>query len=358
MLKYFLIGVSVLAVAASGAALTDLGHLDNPGVSKTGSVLLNGSPSRQDEIYLVQTYDFTYCTNGLSIYGGAGYESADDYIPEDRGDVTVNEVVIWVSGSGLNIRVDFFEGSSGGPGDAPPADYFNEEVSAGDITWEDTGDIMHGYPIVKATMPIADCDLTDGETYWLGCQTTTGGNTFWWSFDYGTYGGPYWTATYFYYTSYWTTGASVFGSPYDSFYELWGTTGPPDEEDPTITDTYPHTEDWPSGIPPEENFAGCHWQDGDPETNDGIDVDASTFEIYDPDMELVTGMLDIDDTDLWDVVVDFEGDDPWTEGATYTVETETFDLAGNSASDEWTFDVGYTNVVESSFGAIKAGFAQ
>jgi hypothetical protein len=34
MLKYFLIGVSVLAVAASGAALTDLGDLE---YSKTGS---------------------------------------------------------------------------------------------------------------------------------------------------------------------------------------------------------------------------------------------------------------------------------------------------------------------------------
>jgi len=133
---------------------------------------------------------------------------------------------------------------------------------------------------------------------------------------------------------------------------------PDDDEPPTITDTYPVDEDWPSGVPPEENFAGCHWMDGDPETNDGIDVEASSFDVYDADMDPVTGDLVIDDADLYDVIVDFEGDDPWEEGATYTVETETFDNAGNSASDEWTFDVGYTNIVESSFGAIKAGFTQ
>jgi hypothetical protein len=131
---------------------------------------------------------------------------------------------------------------------------------------------------------------------------------------------------------------------------------PPDDTDPYITDTYPVNDDWPSGIPPIENTAGCHWQDGDPDTNEGIDVDASSFDVYDGSMDVVSGTLDIDDSDLYDVIVDFQADDPWEEGATYTVETETFDLAGNSASDEWTFDVGYTDIAESSFGAIKAGF--
>jgi hypothetical protein len=140
--------------------------------------------------------------------------------------------------------------------------------------------------------------------------------------------------------------------------QIKGNYGEPDEEDPTITNQYPVDADYPSGVPPEENFAGCHWEDGDPETNSGIDVDASSFDVYDSNMDLVGGMLDIDDSDEYDVIVDFEADDPWEEGATYTVETETFDNAGNSATDSWTFDVGYTNIAESSFGAIKAGFAQ
>jgi hypothetical protein len=360
MLKYFLIGVSVLAVAASGAALTDLGNLDNPGVSKEGSTLLYSSASRADEIYMDQSYEpdgYTYVDNGLSIYGGANYESADDFLPED--DTTVQEVVIWISGSGMNIRVDFFEGSSSGPGDAPPADFYNEEVSAGDIAFEATGDYLYGYPIIKTTIPISDAELTgERDYYWFGCQNTTGSNTFWWAFRNTDMGGPYWEQTYFYYISYWTPGSSVFGYQYDHFYEIWGSTGPPDEEDPTITNTYPMDDDYPSGIPPDENFAGCHWEDGDPETNKGIDVEASTFDIYDADMGLVLGTLTIDDADLWDVIVDFEAEDPFDEGATYTVETETFDLAGNSATELWTFTTGYLSITEASFGAIKAGFAQ
>jgi hypothetical protein len=354
MLKYFLIGVSVLAVAASGAALTDLGDLE---YSKTGSGITTSSFSRQDEIYMDQSFGDAgegsgYCTNGLSIYGGAGYESADDYEPDD--DVTVGQVVVWLSGSGVDLRVDFFEGAT--PSDAPPADFYNCSVSSGDITWENTGYSYFGYPCMKCTIPIDEVDLAAGDHYWLGVQTTTGSNTFWWSFDYGTYGGPYWTATYFYYISYWTPGQSVFGSPYDSFYELWGSSGPPDEEDPTITDMYPMDEDWPSGIPPEENMAGCHWQDGDEETNKGIDTELSEFTVYDPDDEVVGGSLDIDESDLYDVIVDFEADDPWTEGATYTVETTAYDLAGNSAEESWTFDVGYTNIKTESLGAIKANF--
>jgi|GEM_PF-1233190 len=150
--------------------------------------------------------------------------------------------------------------------------------------------------------------------------------------------------------------SSNFGDMIQAIYDWFGAN--PDEQDPTITDTYPMDADYPSGVPPTDNTAGCHWQDGDPSENSGIDVEASSFVVYDPDMDPVTGDLTTDDTDEYDVIVDFEADDPWEEGATYSIETETFDNAGNSASDEWTFDVGYTNVVESSFGAIKAGFAQ
>jgi hypothetical protein len=259
----------------------------------------------------------------------------------------------------VDLRCDWFEGSSSGPGDAPPADFFSEEVPSGDVTWEATGDYLYGYPIIKCTVPISDCELTGGDYYWLGFQNTTGPNTFWWSFDYGTYGGPYWQQTYFYYISYWTQGSTVFGSQYDSFYELWGTTGPPDEEDPTVTDMYPQDDDFPSGVPPADNTAGCHWRDGDPDTNKGIDVENSEFTVYDPDDEVVAGMLDIDDSDLWDVIVDFEADDPWEEGVTYTVETETYDLAGNGpVTEEWSFTTGYVNVAPASLGVIKAGFAE
>jgi len=354
MIKWILIaGFAFTSAAFAFDDAVCIGPVDSTWVAPTPTTYVPmPSGYRADLIYGDQTYDYYYCTNGLSIYGALNWESADDFIPED--DVTVQEVVIWLTRPDVDLRCDFYEGSSGGPGDDPPANFFNEEVSSGDITWEDTGDTLYGYPIIECSVPISDCELIDGDYYWLGFQNTTGPNTYWWAFDYGTMGGPYWQECYFYYGSYWTNGG---WSVYELFYELYGIV-PPDEEPPTITDTYPQDADWPSGVPPTENTAGCHWRDGDPETNKGIDVEASSFDVYDSAMDPVLGTLAIDDADLYDVIVDFAADDPWTEGSTYTVETDTFDLAGNSATDAWTFDVGYTNIANKSFGAIKAGFAQ
>jgi hypothetical protein len=131
---------------------------------------------------------------------------------------------------------------------------------------------------------------------------------------------------------------------------------PPDDADPYITDTYPVDDDWLSGIPPTENTAGCHWQDGDSDENSGIDTDESTFEVRDSEDNVVTGELTIDDSDEYDVIVDFEADDVWLESETYTVETTAYDNAGNSATETWDFTTGYAKVEERSFGAIKADF--
>jgi hypothetical protein len=131
---------------------------------------------------------------------------------------------------------------------------------------------------------------------------------------------------------------------------------PDDSEDPYVTDMYPDDADWLSGVPPTENTAGCHWQDGDADENSGIDTDESTFEVFDSGDNPVEGELMIDDDDEYDVIVDFEADDPWMEDETYTVETTAYDNAGNSATETWDFTTGYTDVVEKSFGAIKADF--
>jgi hypothetical protein len=149
--------------------------------------------------------------------------------------------------------------------------------------------------------------------------------------------------------------SSNFDDIIQAIYDWFGG-GVPDEEDPIITDMYPQDADWPSGIPPTENVAGCHWQDGDPDENSGIDTDESTFEVFDSGDNPVSGELTIDDADEYDVIVDFEADELWLEGETYTVETTAFDNAGNSADETWDFTTGYTNIVEKSFGAIKADF--
>ena len=131
-----------------------------------------------------------------------------------------------------------------------------------------------------------------------------------------------------------------------------------DYEPPYITDMYPLDDDWPSGVPPTEDTAGCHWQDGDPAYNVGIDVGTLIFEVRDHNGNIQAGELDIDDSDLFDVIVVFDVQGLWGEGENYAVETECYDLAGNSSSAFWIFSTGYVNVVEESFGAIKAGFAQ
>jgi hypothetical protein len=135
-------------------------------------------------------------------------------------------------------------------------------------------------------------------------------------------------------------------------------TGGTDDEPPDITDTYPRVEDWPCGVPPDEDTAGCHWQDGDPEDNFGVDVSVSTFDVRDGDGIYVTGDLNIDDSDIFDVIVVFDVDGLWEEDEDYAVETVCYDLAGNSTSEFWIFSTGYTNIKESSLGFIKAGFAE
>jgi hypothetical protein len=132
----------------------------------------------------------------------------------------------------------------------------------------------------------------------------------------------------------------------------------PDQENPYINYTYPHDVDWPSGVPPTENTAGCHWNGGDPDTNSFINVDESTFEVRDSGGNPVSGNLNIDDTDSYDVIVDFQADEPWLGGETYTVETTTYDMVGNSATAIWDFTTGYLNINTSSFGAIKALYAE
>lgn len=142
------------------------------------------------------------------------------------------------------------------------------------------------------------------------------------------------------------------GYPYGMPLVIYG--APSDETDPVITDMYPMDADYPSGVPV-DTMAGCHWTDME-EGDVGIKVADSSFNMYDSDMEIITGSLTVDDTDLHDVIVDFEPDDVLMDGSTYTVETECFDLAGNSASEEWDFTTGYMNIESTSLGTIKATF--
>jgi len=134
---------------------------------------------------------------------------------------------------------------------------------------------------------------------------------------------------------------------------------PPDDNDPPyVTNQYPVEDDWPCGVPPTEDTAGCHWRDGDPGFNLGIDAGTLTFEVRDQYGDYQSGELTIDDEDIFDVIVVFDVQGLWEEDESYAVETECYDLAGNSGSAFWIFSTGFLSVEEKSFGEIKAGYAE
>ncbi len=70
----------------------------------------------------------------------------------------------------------------------------------------------------------------------------------------------------------------------------------------------------------------------------------------------VSGTLNVNDTDPTNVIVEFVPDSDLDVGTTYTVDTYTEDLDGNSATDSWTFDTVATGVESASIGEIKASF--
>ncbi|UCE26230.1 MAG: hypothetical protein JSW52_07655 [Candidatus Coatesbacteria bacterium] len=119
---------------------------------------------------------------------------------------------------------------------------------------------------------------------------------------------------------------------------------------------YPQDADYESGVPV-DTWAGCHWTEPEPEDT-GINVGASTFNLYDGNMDEVNGTLYVDDTDIYDVIVDFEPDVYLNESETYTVETYAEDYAGNHAIETWDFTTGYVNITPESLGGIKARFAE
>jgi len=72
------------------------------------------------------------------------------------------------------------------------------------------------------------------------------------------------------------------------------------------------------------------------------------------------GDLDVDDTDQMDVVCTWTGDDSFSEGSaiTCTVDGGLADRRGNEMGEDfvWTFSISGSSVVETTWGAIKAGF--
>lgn len=354
MFKY---GVLLLAVASCAFAT-------NPTVeSDYGSGTVYNPESSRDVLF---DQELTQHDNTITSEYIAAYDlrsiGVDDF-DISSGRQTIQNVDIWVGwwstmGTAQNISIRIYDDSGGAPTGDPESGWV-WEYSATSSDWENST-VGTNLELYEVDIPTGDEPEVDADTtYWFGFQVEhtyppQAGEGVHNAVDYGEQ--LYFASAYFGYPN-WVTGQTIFGNQCTNGFILYGTMVA-DETDPTITDMYPMDEDWPSGIPPEENMAGCHWQDGDPDENSGIDVGTSIFEVYDSGDNLVDGELTIDDADLYDVAVDFEADDPWLEGETYTVETTAYDMAGNSTDESWDFTTGYTNITTTSWGSIKAGFAE
>ncbi|UCE26234.1 MAG: hypothetical protein JSW52_07675 [Candidatus Coatesbacteria bacterium] len=242
---------------------------------------------------------------------------------------------------------DDVEGGNGGLGyvtGTVAVDYWDYNDLTETIDWY----LWGYYPVYLLSARIEDA-VTEGwtwvipdEVFWFACQRYFTGSVFGppdcadnLSPDWMIGGGPW-------------TDAGPGGLPL----RLYGVPCD-DDEDPYITDTYPHDEDYPSGVPV-DTWIGCHMGDAD----SGIRMDASTFDFYDENMDPVNGMLHVDDSDPTDIIIDFEPDEDLNEGETYTVEIYCEDMVGNSASEYWQFTTGYVNITPESLGGIKARYAE
>jgi hypothetical protein len=149
------------------------------------------------------------------------------------------------------------------------------------------------------------------------------------------------------------------------YYELT-----PDTDPPYVEDLDP--DDGDTDVPPDVDIV-FHCKDDDT----GIDTDTIDFTAEDTTLGgaltvgtgvigvsirpsgVIAGDLDIDDSDINDVVCTFTPDDPLPLGDTITctVDGGLSDNAGNDLGDDfiWTFDTEVA-VDEVSWGAIKAGF--
>ncbi len=257
---------------------------------------------------------------------------------------TLEMVRVWLINSGTgDMLVEVF----GDAGAIPDEDnlLYAETVSEGDYTWTDTGDWVV-WPVYEVEIPITGFDISPGTMYWLSLQLQHEGSAriFWCATDYQT---EWWDFYAYYFDGMWESGHHAV----DQVFELHGSL--PDDVDPEVTETYPHDEDFPSGVPV-DTIVTFHVTDD----VSGCDVEETTISVEQGGDQLL-GIVTFDDSDPLDVAFTWEPDDYYAEGTGVDVTVETYDLAGNGpVTEEWSFTTGYTNVAPASVGVIKAGFIE
>jgi hypothetical protein len=320
----FVLSVVAFVGAASASSYVEMGMA---GAAEGFPIYYD---SKDRAVLWENPFDHGLMTNAYLAFGH--YHVQDDFILDGMPG-TVQGFEWWSLYMGthpVDMDIHIYSDSGGHP-------------NTGDELWtatylaveEDTGYDIWGVNIWHSWIDLDPADYFEAEAdtvYWLEIHCVTS-NTFGWATESG-------------------GNLHENGSQYDDsvFLVVNGTS---DDVDPTVTNTYPHDADYPSGVPV-GTLVGYHIQDD----ASGADP-ASAFSLKGPDGDLVTGILDYDDSDPLNVIFEFEPNDNLIEGETYTVTVEAYDLAGNGPVEEtWDFTTGFTNITPASLGAIKAGFTK
>jgi hypothetical protein len=345
--------VLVLSACAVFAASTDLAG----GVEYGGAAAY--LPAESSNGFLDVLYETTAYApgipNGTATAPSYGWISVDDFILDE--DSNIEKITYWIlqnsPASGIYHR---FWTDTGGSG--PGSELDNADVTA---TLTSTGSYEFGYLVYKMEAEM-DYDLASGH-YWAGSYFPSG---FWYMavtynswdemeyFDYGGGGsGPWYTSQY------------MWGSAYAFFQIIEGTAGEPEYDPPYVTGMDP--DDGEAGVPVDANIVFHCVDDEHPVDTGTIDFTAEDDTLgtgraigHGSSNYVLAGDLDVDDTDPMDVVCTFDPDDDYYYGVTVTctVAAGLADSKGNEMADDfvWTFSVYSENVVNSTWGAIKAEF--
>ncbi len=357
-----LVAVGVSLVAYAGAPGTDLGEVSHGGVA----YLPPGPNGFLGIAYMTDEFDHGLLENGIASTPSYGWVSVDDFVL-DAG-VVIDLITCWVINhqevSGYRHR--FWEDSGGsGPG---------SELDNGVATFEltSTGEYEWGYLLYRCDVTFDPNYVVYAGHYWWASWFDSG---FWYMlcrtnayddqcyFDNGGGGsGP------------WYSSSSMWGTAYDFFQVIECLEGP-DLTPPYVDGMDP--DDGESGVPVDTDIV-FHCLD----EFMGVDVSTIVFTVEDQSRQSgggalrigssslsthgnprpageISGVLDIDDTILQDVICTFTPDsDLPVDVITCTVDGCLADRHGNEMGDDfvWTFSTGNYDVEQKSWGAVKAEF--
>ncbi|MCK4594275.1 hypothetical protein KAU45_07220 [bacterium] len=353
----------VTLVVAAFAVTTDLGEVVPRGATSYLPVEPNGF---LDVLYSTGDFDSAFL-NGTATAPANGWVSADDFVFENDSTIEyLRTYIINLQATPDDFPIRFWNDTEG----SGPGSEIDNAPSSCVLT--STGQYAFGYLVWEAEMTTDVGYDIDAGHYWWACGFSSG---FWYMmvkahdqdymeyFDYGGGGsGP------------WYSSQSMWGTAYEIYFTIEGTTWSPGNP-PYVDGMDP--DDGDSGVPVDTDIVFHCVCDMRP-----VDTDTIVFTVEDQSRRLgggalhpgsslpalqgnphptgeISGTLEIDDSDPYDVVCTFTPDEDLpVDLITCTVDGCLANDRGHEMGDDfiWAFSTGDYGVEETTWGAIKAEF--